>query len=64
MICTLSISGDRFYIEQCSHNVAGMFDLNVPLNKVELHLLATLLDTANSDEIDYTELGNGLQHIR
>ncbi|XP_071091862.1 uncharacterized protein [Haliotis cracherodii] len=43
---------------------SGMFDLNVPLNKVELHLLATLLDTANSDEIDYTELGNGLQHIR
>ncbi|XP_067651047.1 microtubule-actin cross-linking factor 1, isoforms 6/7-like isoform X2 [Haliotis asinina] len=43
---------------------SGMFDLNAPLNKVELHLLATLLDTADSDEIDYTELGNGLQHKR
>ena len=43
---------------------SGMYDLNVPINNIELHLLATLLDTDNCGDIDYTELGEGLIHVR
>ncbi|CAL1539365.1 unnamed protein product [Lymnaea stagnalis] len=43
---------------------AGMFDLNAPLNKVELHLLCTLLDKDETGEIDYTEFKAGLQLVR
>jgi hypothetical protein len=38
-----------------------MFDLNVPCNMVELHLLAQLLDRDNSGEIEYMEFPNGVQ---
>lgn len=43
---------------------SGLFDLNAPLNKVELHLLCKLLDEEDSGEIDYTELEKGLQYAR
>ncbi|GFO25361.1 calcium-dependent protein kinase 5 [Plakobranchus ocellatus] len=43
---------------------AGMFDLNAPVTKVELHLLCKLLDDEDSGEIDYTELEKGLQTVR
>ncbi|ESO96927.1 hypothetical protein LOTGIDRAFT_159681 [Lottia gigantea] len=43
---------------------SGMFDLNIPLNKTELHLLTKLLDKDDSGEIDYTEFTKGLQHVR
>ncbi|GFS16805.1 calcium-dependent protein kinase 5 [Elysia marginata] len=43
---------------------SGMFDLNAPVTKIELHLLCKLLDDEDTGEIDYTELENGLQNVR
>ncbi|XP_005101958.1 uncharacterized protein LOC101853244 [Aplysia californica] len=43
---------------------AGMFDLNAPVNKIELHLLCKLLDEEDAGEIDYTDLEKGLQYAR
>lgn len=43
---------------------SGMFDLNVPLTKVELHLLTRLLDADDTGEIDYTHLQEGLEFSR
>jgi hypothetical protein len=45
-------------------HVAGLFDLNVPLTKVEIHLLSRLLDPEDSGEIDYTHFSHGLQLAR
>ena len=41
-----------------------MLDLQVPLNKIELHLFTTLLDQDNSGEIDYMALTKGLQYTK
>lgn len=41
-----------------------MFDLHVPLTRVELHLLTRLLDADNSGEVDYTQLDRGLELAR
>ncbi|KAK0060923.1 dystonin [Biomphalaria pfeifferi] len=43
---------------------AGMFDMRVPANKVELHLLCRLLDTNDNCKIDYKRLENLLQSVR
>ncbi|PVD21297.1 hypothetical protein C0Q70_19469 [Pomacea canaliculata] len=43
---------------------SGMFDLHVPLTRVELHLLTRLLDADNSGEVDYTQLDRGLELAR
>ena len=43
---------------------AGLFDLNVPLTKVEIHLLTRLLDPDDTGEVDYTQLKLGLQLAR
>ena len=43
---------------------AGLFDLNVPLNAVETHLLTRLLDPDDAGEVDYTQLKQGLQLAR
>lgn len=43
---------------------SGMFDMNAPVTKIELHLLCKLLDDEDTGEIDYTELENGLQNVR
>ena len=44
--------------------LAGLFDLNVPLTKVEVHLLTRLLDPDDAGEVDYTNLKLGLQLAR
>lgn len=43
---------------------SGLFDMNVPCNKIETHLLAKLLDRENSGDIDYTDIPKGLKYIR
>ncbi|XP_013398876.1 uncharacterized protein LOC106165263 [Lingula anatina] len=43
---------------------AGMRDLNIPCNVLELHILAKLLDKEDIEEIDYTMLPKGLSFIR
>ncbi|KAK6174692.1 hypothetical protein SNE40_017922 [Patella caerulea] len=43
---------------------SGMFDLNIPLNRTELHLMARLLDTDDSGEIDYTEFSKGITYVK
>ncbi|XP_041375999.1 uncharacterized protein LOC121388638 [Gigantopelta aegis] len=43
---------------------AGMCDLNVPLNKIELHLFTTLLDKDNAGEVCYMDLTKGLQYTK
>lgn len=43
---------------------AGMFDLMIPCSTLELHLLCQLLDTEQTEEINYMKLSEGLKHIR
>ncbi|KAK3086156.1 hypothetical protein FSP39_014418 [Pinctada imbricata] len=43
---------------------SGMFDVGLPCNKTELHLLVTLLDRESSGEIEYEELHKGLQYYK
>lgn len=42
---------------------SGMFDLRVPCNDVEQHLLCQTLDTSNSGTIDYINFAQGLHKI-
>ncbi|PAA83516.1 hypothetical protein BOX15_Mlig001410g3 [Macrostomum lignano] len=43
---------------------AGMLDMNIPCNLIELHLLCTLLDADGNGDIDYDEFGNGIKHFK
>eukprot|EP00918_Siedleckia_nematoides_P069664 GHVU01151913.1.p1 GENE.GHVU01151913.1~~GHVU01151913.1.p1 ORF type:complete len:284 (+),score=33.39 GHVU01151913.1:100-951(+) len=43
---------------------SAMFDLNVPCNGVELHLLGQLLDTDGNQKIVYEKIKDGLKHVR
>ena len=41
-----------------------MIDYNIPCNLIELHLLATLLDTDNNLGIDFNEFDKGIRYFR
>ncbi|CAH1780262.1 unnamed protein product [Owenia fusiformis] len=43
---------------------SGMFDINAPLNAIELHLLCKLLDKDSNNAIDYREFNAGLTFVR
>lgn len=43
---------------------AGMMDLSIPCNNIELHLLCEMFDPDKTEEIDYLDLTEGLKHIR
>ena len=44
------------------YSFLALYDLDCPMNRVEIHLLCKLIDTDNSGEIDYTQLHKGLRY--
>ena len=54
----------NIYSVNCSILFAGMLDLNIPCNSIELHLLCEMFDPDKTEEVDYLELTEGLKHMR